>query len=164
VSADFAGRVDSALAELDHAQRYDDAGSAINALIYVGMAEVALGRDSLVSAPRAAVQRDALRSSAEAHGDLIARAAANLDVRIRQRPDDDGLVDALLARTGYQVLLDLGTWPEPPLDDFHLGEVDEELAEAVAAAPPDVPEGVPPSHRWWWPTPSAGDGGSSAAD
>jgi hypothetical protein len=146
----FAQRIESALAELDYAARRDDAAGAINALTYVGLAEAELGGESLASAPRAAAQRDELRARAADHPDLIARAAANLDVLIRRRPED-GLVDALLARTGYQVLLDLGTWPEPPLDEFHLGETDEELAEAVAAAPPEVPAGVPPAHRWWWP-------------
>ncbi|BFU43192.1 hypothetical protein [Krasilnikovia sp. MM14-A1004] len=145
----FEQHVDAALRELDFAAAHDDAASAINALTRIGLAEAALGPRSLTDAPEAATQREALRAAAGGHGPLIARAAANVDVPMRR--GDEGLVDALLARTGYQVLLDLGAWAQPPLDDFHLGEADDELADAVAAGPPEVPDGIPRTHRWWWP-------------
>ncbi|GAB1642222.1 hypothetical protein [Krasilnikovia sp. MM14-A1259] len=144
--SDVDEQVQAALRELAYAAAHDDAESAINALTRIGLAEAALGPRSLAEVPKAA---DVLRAAAAGHGPLIARAAANVDVAMRR--GDDGLVDALLARSGYQVLLDLGTWPQPPLDDFHLGEADEELADAVAADPPEVPDGIPHTHRWWWP-------------
>ncbi|GAB1693636.1 hypothetical protein KRM28CT15_54390 [Krasilnikovia sp. M28-CT-15] len=154
-------QVDAALRELEFAAAHDDAASAINALTRIGLAEAALGSHSLAGPrrPEDAAEREAadtLRKAAAAQGPLIARAAANVDVAMRR--GDDGLTDALLARSGYQVLLDLGTWPQPPLDDFHLGEADEELADAVAANPPQVPDGIPRTHRWWWPAGEAAGG------
>ena len=143
----FTRHVEAALTEFDFATAHDDAGSAINALTFVGMAQRDLGDQPLAATTEAA----ALKARAADHPDLIARAAANLDLPATQRRGQDGLLDSLYARTGYQLLLDMGTWPEPPLSDFHLGEVDDELAEAVAAAPPEVPPGIPPSHTWWRP-------------
>jgi hypothetical protein len=106
-----------------------------------------------VSAPQAEAQRAALRRLAGSDPDLMARTAANVTIPLL-RHGREGLREALLGRSGYQVLLDLGAWPEPPLSDFHLADVDEALADAVVDEPlrPDeVPDGLPASHRWWRP-------------
>jgi len=150
---DAAAFLAAALDRLTAAAAQDWPATARTALINVGLAEAALGAESLVTAPSVAAEREALKAAAADTERLIARAAANIDTLLTQRDDDSALEDALLARTGYQDLLDMGTWPEPPLDDFHLGEVDEELADAVAASPPTVPPGIPPEHTWWRPAP-----------
>lgn len=41
------------------------------------------------------------------------------------------------------VLLDLATWPRPPADESIMAMIDEDLADAVAADPPEVADGVP---------------------
>ncbi|HSK98566.1 MAG TPA: hypothetical protein VK891_18205 [Euzebyales bacterium] len=143
--------VESAVALLERAVAGDDVDAARQAFERIARAEAALGADSLASAPQAEAQRAELRRLAGADPDLMARTAANVTIPLL-RHGRDGLRDALLGRSGYQVLLDLGTWPEPPLSDFHLADVDEALADAVADEPlrPDeVPDGLPASHTWW---------------
>jgi hypothetical protein len=137
----------SALAELDYAVAHSHVDSAINALTYLGRA-VALLDGGSPGGP----EWEELRGRLRDHPDLMARAAANLDSPFDNRPEDDGLLDSLYARSGYQMLLDLHVWPEPPLSDFHLGEVGKQLARGVADDPPAVPAGIPAAHTWWHPS------------
>jgi hypothetical protein len=143
----------AALDTLAYAAQHDSVGHAIQALADLGRAAVWLAPRGLDSSPSSA----ALRVGATEHVELVARAAAALDQpMLRARGNEDreyeehGLRTSLFARSGYQVLLDMGVWAEPPLDAFHLAEVDTELADGVACAPPEVPAGVPASHWWWW--------------
>jgi hypothetical protein len=111
----------------------------------VGLALAELPDPGMAGFP--ALIRDRLGRLLTSDPVLAARAAAD----IASPAQDDGDVRAsLLARSGYQVLLDAGVWTQPPLSDFHLAEVDEGLAEALALhGAPQVPEGIPASHTWW---------------
>ena len=128
------------------AQNWSD--TARQALIYVGRAEAAL-ESSLLTEPSVAAEREALRAAAAEVGELVRQAALTIDSLALEPDDEDALEEALLARTGYQDLLDMRTWPEPPLPAFDLGEVDRELAIVVAECHPPVPAGIPPAHTWW---------------
>lgn len=150
-SLDFRRWVESAVSLLERAVAADDVDAARLGFERIARAEAALGDGSLRSAPEAEEQRDALRRLAAADPPLMARAAANVTTPLVLH-GRDGLRDALLARSGYQVLLDLDTWPEPPLSAFHQLDVDEALADAAEEEPlrPDeVPAGLPASHTWW---------------
>ncbi len=82
---------------------------------------------------------------------LISVAAAVGIVQPWRDHQEDGLQDSLMARSGYQMLLDRKIWTAPPVDDFHLGEVDEELLEAVREFPQQRPANLPAAHFWWGP-------------
>jgi hypothetical protein len=131
------------------AQNWSD--TARQALISVGRAEAALGPESLLTAPSVASEREALRAAAASTGELVRQAALTIDSLALEPDDEDALEEALLARTGYQDLLDMGTWPSPPLPAFDLTEVDRELATVVTKASPPRPAGIPPPHTWWHP-------------
>ena len=122
--------------------------TARQALTYVGRAEAAL-ESSLLTEPSVATEREAVRAAAAAAGELVRRAALTIDSLALDTEDEDALEEALLARTGYQDLLDLSTWPEPPLPAFDLDCVDQELAIVVARRRPPVPAGIPAGHTWW---------------
>ncbi|UZN03703.1 hypothetical protein [Cellulomonas sp. S1-8] len=122
--------------------------TARQALTCVGRAEAALA-SSLVAEPSVAAEREAVRTAAAAVGELVRQAALTIDSLALEPDDDDALQEALLARTGYQDLLDMGTWPQPPLPAFDLAEVDRELAVVVARRRPPVPAGIPAGHTWW---------------
>lgn len=124
--------------------------TARQGLTSVGRAEAALAA-SLLTEPSVASELEGVRAAAAPVGELVRQAVLTLDSLALDRDDADGLEEALLARTGYQDLLDLGTWPQPPLPASVLGEVDVELAAVVADRRPRVPAGVPASHTWWWP-------------
>ena len=146
----------SASEHLDTAIRYLAAAAAQNgsdtarqALISVGRAEAALGPESLVTAPSMAAARDALRSASVEMGELVRQAALTIDSMSLEHDNSDALEEALLARTGYQDLVDMEVWREPPLAPFDLNEIDKELAIVVARSAPPVAAGIPPTHTWW---------------
>jgi hypothetical protein len=67
--------------------------------------------------------------------------------------DPNAIVSALFARSGFQVLNDIGTWKKPVVGGY-LEEVDEELVDAVTEGridPADRPADIPASHYWWFP-------------
>jgi hypothetical protein len=145
---------DSAVELLGSAVATDDVSLARQAFQFLARAESALPEKSLVDAPEAAPIREQLRRLAAADDtELMARTAANV-TRPLSKDWPEGLRDALLGRSGYQLLQDMGTWTKPPLSEFHLADVDDDLADATEAhplAPGEIPAGLPASHTWWWP-------------
>ncbi len=122
----------------DHARR---------AYELVGQAQAELNGTSLTAPPLRHLLLDELGSLLAGDPVLAARAAVDIATPVQFNED---LLGSLLARSGYQVLLDAGVWEEPPLSDFHLAEVDEALAEAVEhEGGVEVPAGIPATHTWW---------------
>lgn len=149
---DFKGWTASAVALLEYALADDNVDRATEALSAIGRAEALSGQDRVpASSSDASELRETLRRLAASDPDLLGRAAANAVYPWRDY-GGQGLPDALFARSGYQVLLDMGTWPEPPLSAYHLLNVDTELREALSEQPlpsDEVPTGFPETHTWW---------------
>ncbi len=143
--------IESAEAYFVRAIQRDSADFAINTLELLGFAALddgAGGRFQL---------SDELAMMLSGHPQLVARAAAALGMHC-EMDGADALPSMLYARSGYQALLDMGVWPEPPLDQFHLDESDEEIYELVARVgiPADrAPGSIPSGHSWWLQNPHA---------
>lgn len=123
------------------------ATAAIRTLELVGLAALSTGRTTVPESTRALLA---------AHPDLVRGAVAVLG-SMSEMYGAEVLRSVLLARSGYQVLLDAGVWASAPLDEPSVAEGDEEieaLAARVALPPDEVPAHVPPSHTWW-PRPDA---------
>lgn len=125
----------------------DSTADARRAYQLVGLALAEVPGGAAQGRPSAELLRDRLGQLLTSDPVLAARAAADI---VTPAQDDGDVTASLWARSGYQLLLDAGVWPQPPLSDFHLADVDDALAEAVAQRPEiAVPAGVPASHSWW---------------
>lgn len=131
-----------AVATLERGAAADDARLAVDALELVGRAAVALP-----FAPLPVATVTAFRGEAR----LVAQAVALLGALAA----DDGapaLTHLLLARSGYQALLDVRAWRTPPLEGIHLQRTDAALVALVRTAgseAPARPRGAPATHTWW---------------
>ena len=141
---------------LDRARAAGEPQRAVQALAEIARAAEAFdwNLDRGEAAEIAAELRDLAAGNAEPIGWAI------LTVTIALYGDDpDALVEALLARSAFQILLDLGVWDECPVDAGHLADVDDDLAEAVEArrlddaGPVELPAAIPAHHTWWLPPP-----------
>jgi hypothetical protein len=147
----------AATALLDLARAADQPGRAVQALAECARAAEAF--DWKLDRPEAAETAAELRDFAAGDAALLGWAVLTVTNGL-YGDDPDGVVEALLARSGFQVLLDLGVWEECPVDAGHLADVDDELAEAVEErrlddGPLERPVTIPTHHTWWIPPPPA---------
>jgi len=139
---------------LNRAHEAREVGTAAQVLTLIGQAANTVGWAWLVHDPGAEPVRQQLRSLASNDAEMLGWASLILTEALY---DDDphALVDALYARSGFQVLVDIGTWDGPAVDGPHLANIDNDLVEAVTEGrldPADRPAGIPPSHVWWFPS------------
>lgn len=134
---------------LDYAVAGDDVRRALQALTELGRAaEARAWRPFLDAGDKDTVR---LRELAASAPELLARAASAAASTVR-RYGEDGVVDALYARSGYQTLLDHAIWPQPERGAGDFADVDDDLADELAdldlsgVRPPPV---VPTTHTWW---------------
>jgi len=123
----------------------DDAWAAVTTLELIGRAALAENAPASLRLP---VRFASLLAD---NSRLVARAASVLGTA-SEMDGEQALPQVLYARSGYQALLDAGIWPQPPLDQFHLDESDEEIHALVAqVGVPDSqrPGSVPVGHTWW---------------
>ncbi len=134
---------------LDYAVAGDDVRRALQALTEIGRAAEASGWQAFLGAADSDTVR--LRELVARAPALLARAASSAVTAVR-RYGEDGVVDALYARSGYQALLDQAVWPEPVRRASDFGDVDADLADEVGdldLTGVGSPPGVPDSHTWW---------------
>ncbi len=139
---------------LNRAHEAREVGTAAQVLTLIGRAADIVGWARLLRDPAAEPERERLRSLARDDADMLGWASLILTEALY---DDDprALVDALYARSGFQVLVDIGTWGGPAVDESHLANIDNELIGAVSEGrldPADRPAGIPASHVWWFPS------------
>lgn len=144
----------NAASELRRATEAREWERAVRALYLIGRAVDAIGWRRLLESPEAEPVRQRLRALAHDHGQVVGWAVLMLTDALY---DDDphALVNALYARSGFQVLNEIGTW-EAPVVGGYLEEVDEQLVDAVTEGrldPADRPADIPASHYWWFPKP-----------
>ncbi len=146
-------RLTTAAALLDRARTADEPARAVQALVEIAKAAGALGWD--LDRSDAESVAATLRAMATRDRQLVDWAV--LTVTNLLYDDDPGeVVDALLARSGYQLLRDLGDDADSRLDPGHLADVDAELAEVVeerglaALVAQRRPTAIPHSHSWWF--------------
>lgn len=146
----------AARALLERARTADEPERAVQALAEIARAAEAF--DWNLDRPQAAEFATELRDLAAGDSALIGWAILTVTNGL-YGDDPDGVVEALLARSGFQALLDLGAWPESPVDAGHLADVDDELTEAVEArrleeaGSIERPVSIPTHHSWWVPAP-----------
>jgi hypothetical protein len=143
----------AAMELLQHARADHDVQLAVQSLAEIGRGAASHGFD--LSEPALADFRAALLALADEPEarQLFAWAVLTVTNAIySDRPS--ALAESLYARSGFQLLLDIGVWDEVPFDRKHLDDVDTDLAEAVGDGKLDAadrPRDVPPSHSWWLP-------------
>jgi hypothetical protein len=144
----------AARALLDRARAADEPERAVQALAEIARAAEAFEWD--LDRPEAAEFTRELRDLVAGDAALIGWAVLTVTNGL-YGDDPDGVVEALLARSAFQALLDLGVWDESPVDAGHLADVDDELTEAVEerrlsdAEPLEGPTSIPRHHSWWVP-------------
>jgi hypothetical protein len=142
----------NAAAELNRASEAREWRRAVRAMELIGRAAEAIGWNRVLEAPDAEPDRERLRAIACDHGETLGWAVLLLTDALYD-DDPNAIVDALYARSGFQVLNDIGTWKKPVVGGY-LEEVDEELVDAVTEGridPADRPADIPASHYWWFP-------------
>ena len=140
-------RLAAAARYLRRALDNDATGDARQGYELVGLAQAELEPGASLAEPPQRELLDDLEPLLTRNLVLAARAAVDVTTPAQF---NRGVLASLLARSGYQVLLDARIWPEPPLSEYHLRDVDESLAEALEEAGAiEVPIGIPPTHTWW---------------
>jgi hypothetical protein len=152
VTADADQLLVNAAAERNRASEAREWRRAIRAMELIGRAAEAIGWNRLLEAPDAEPDRERLRGIARDHGETLGWAVLLLTDALYD-DDPNAIVNVLYARSGFQILNDIGTWDEPVVGGY-LEEVDEQLVEAVTEGridPADRPADIPASHYWWFP-------------
>lgn len=146
-------RLTAAAALVDRARTAQEPGRAVQAMVEIARAAEAFDWD--LGRADAASTAATLRAMV-AHDRELFDWAVLVATDLLYRDDPYYVVEALLARSGYQVLRELGAAADSRLDPGHLADADAEMADVIeerglgALVTENRPRSVPPSHTWWF--------------